>query len=215
MRALLLFCLAVGGACAQPDLSKPIPVLALPDGRVLKNAEFRAYKAEVVLIRSGPRSIAVRYDALPHELRIAAEQRRPGGPRIGAGEMALIDGTEVKGQVFITTAGASSYKFSDVTVYAFPVTASTAWETSVDPVRLPKPISSTNTDADGRFILKVPRGSPFLLFAQAERLRTVGVELVHERFEWRVPSAEIKHLDQVNLSDEWRHSQRKFVISEY
>lgn len=112
--------------------------------------------------------------------------------------------------MFIQTRGAGPYKFGDVPVYAFPVESLDVWSmTPTGTVKLPPPMAETITDADGKFRLSVPKGKPFFLFAQAQRLMADGTT---ERFEWRAPSTEIKHFNQVNLSSDWRFPRRPVEI---
>jgi hypothetical protein len=195
-------------ASAAVDLSKPLPVLTLADGRQLKNATFATYRTFDVTVRHAGGSAVLRYEALPDEVRIEAEKRRPGGPRMAAGSTAVQKST-VSGQVFVTTVGAGAYKFSNVEVHAFPIEAMDAWVTNINPVQLPRPLASTRTDADGRFTIDVPKDVVFFLFAQASRMLPDGTQV---SYEWRAPSAELKRRDQVFLSSEWRFPVRPVKI---
>lgn len=208
-----LFAQAPAAPVADP-LSK-IPELALSDGRILQDATIGGFTAETVVVRHKRGSAVLRYEFLPDEQRAAAEKKRPGGPRwfarqSGSTTTASADSLAVKGQVFITTRGAGAYKFSGVTVHAFPSSAIGAWgATYVNPVQLPRPLSSTTTDADGRFALFVPKGSAYVLWVQAGRLGPGGFE---ETYEWRVPSTDITSPDNVTMSDKWLVQPRPIRI---
>lgn len=212
---LLGLCLVLLGR-AEVDITKALPALALPDGQVLENVTLSNFRTETVLLKHRRGMNVVRYELLPQEVRIEAEKRRPGGPRMLPGEMTGAgQGQQIAGQVFITTRGTGSYKFSDVDVYAFAASARTIWESRSNPVRLPKPLAQAKTDADGRFEMRLPKGTPFILFAQAYRQVPAGSQLATESFEWRAPSAEMKDLSQINLAANWRENPRPVVISEY
>lgn len=211
MKKVLLSLTLASMALAAVDLSKPLPALRLPDGRILKNAHVSTFRTMDVVIRHGGGAAVVRYEALPEEIRIEAEKKRPGGPRFFPGDTAA-NKTPVAGQVFITTRGAGAYKFSGVDVYAFPMEALDNWKhTASGPVQLPKPISHATTDADGKFQLYVPKDKPFFLFAQAQRQLSDGAM---GRYEWRAPSNEFKRLDQVFLNSDWRHEPSAVKIEE-
>lgn len=169
-----------------------MPFLRLDDGRILKNVTFANFRPLDVLLRHSSGTTLLRYEFLPESVREAAEARRPGA--------AMINRMEIQGQVFVQTAGSGSYKFGNVTVYAFDLGALQAW-TSVDKdgtVHLPRPLCETITDGDGKFKLKVPADSPFFIFCQATRLLAESTE----RDEWRLESDKIKRPDQVFLSND-------------
>lgn len=209
-----LFAQAPAAPAADP-LSK-IPELALSDGRVLKDATIGGFGAETVVVRHKGGSAVLRYEFLPDEQRAAAEKKRPGGARsftrqAGSEAAAAAGGSQtVAGQVFITTRGAGAYKFSGVTVHAFPSNAAGAWQaTNANPVPMPKPLATATTDADGKFAMRVPKGASFLLWAQAKRLLRDGRT---EEFEWRIPSAEIAAPESVAFADKWLATPRPIRI---
>lgn len=217
LATLLLSALILSPLQAEPiDLSQTLPTVALKDGRVLQNVQITTYKTETVFLRHRHGAAVVRYEYLPADIRIAAEQKRPGGPRILPGEILReSDGERIAGQVFITTVGQGSYKFTDITVYALPITAASAWRSRTDPVRLPKPLAKSLTDADGTFELHLPPGQPFILFAQASRGRVSATQSWQEHYEWRAPSSEIEDKTRINLSTDWRTTPRPVQISDY
>lgn len=206
--AVLAFFLVTTLSAADADLSKPIAVMRLADGHILQNVTFAGFKTETVLLKHAGGFTAVRYEFLPADLRAAAELKRPGGPRYFAGEIAA-EKVTVSGQVFIQTVGAGPYKFGNVTVYAFQADCLDLLKAPTGTPQLPKPIAQTVTDADGKFKLTVPKGAQYFLFAQAQRGLLDGST---ERFEWHVPASEIKYIDQVNLSGDWRYPYRPVKI---
>ncbi len=199
---VLFFCLNSCLIAEGINLSKPVPVIRLPDGRVLKAVTFAKFNFENVLLRSSLGSIVVRYDALPDDVRAAAEQKRPGGAKWFPGDTSGNTET-VTGQIFIQTRGNSSYKFGNVTVYAFDINSLTNLDVPSDQTpRLPKPIHQTTSDADGKFQLKVPLDRPYFIFAQATRLIVVGSNTENENYEWHVPVSAIRAGKQLLLSGE-------------
>lgn len=206
--AVFAFFLVTALSAADVDLSKPVAVVRLADGQILQNVAFAGFKTETVLLKHAGGFSVVRYEFLPADLRAAAELKRPGGPRYFAGETAA-EKVTISGQVFIQTVGLASYKLGNVAVYAFQADSLELLNAPIGIPQLPKPIAQTVTDADGRFKLTVPKGTPYFLFAQAERGMSDGTT---ERFEWHVPDSEIKYPDQVNLSDHWRYSYRRVQI---
>lgn len=189
---------------------KALPVLRLSDGRVLKNVTFTRYGIENVTMRSHLGPVTVRYDALPDDVRGAAEQRRPGGAKWFAGDTSG-NTRAIEGQVFIQTRGAGAYKFGGVEVYAFDLAALSRFQGSGE-VQLPRPIHKTTTDGDGKFVLKVPVDRACFIFAQASRLRAVGLEEWNEVFQWRVPDSEVRANKPVLLSQENKAEPRKVNI---
>ncbi|MEY2878215.1 MAG: hypothetical protein RLZZ15_595 [Verrucomicrobiota bacterium] len=209
MRAFFLCVIFTAAACGAIDLTKPIPLLQMPDGRILKNVTFANFTAGGVLVRHAGGSAMVLYEFLPPELRPDLEAKRPGGPRVPLGDVSAKK-LELKGQLFLQTRGAGAYKMSNVRIYAFDQSALSTWEnTRVDPVKLPFPIAETLTDGDGRFKINVPAGTPYFLFAQGARVLS---DKNTEWYEWRVPGAEIKKPDEVIISTEWRHQWRAVEI---
>jgi hypothetical protein len=182
---LLCFFLSLA-ALSAAEPAKVFALVELRDGRVLKNVTLANPTKTTVLLRqsNGP-SVLVAYEFLPETVADAADAIRPGGPAPREkGAKAGAAKREITGQVFVTTRGAGAYKFSGVTVYAFPMSAWETWaNTNVNPVELPRPLAKTVTDGDGRFTLKVAEGTPCFVFAQASRL--AGSQ--HEENEWHVP----------------------------
>ena len=194
---------------AAVDLTKPIPTVALADGRVMKNVTFANYRADTVLMRYAGGAMAIRYEFLPADVRAAVEEKRPGGPRTPAADTGAKT-ISIAGQCFVQTQGAGSYIFGNVTVYAFDLEYLKTWETTnALSVKLPAPITEAVTDAQGRFKLSIPENRPYFIFAQAQR--TVGGHI--ERLEWHVPNSEIKPGVDLLLSNApWRVTWRQVDI---
>ena len=211
LRFLFAFLILAVNVFAAVDLSKPIPLVTLTDGRALKNVTLANFTRESVLLRqaSGP-SVLVRYEFLPEAVREAAESRRPGGPSARPATGESQKPIELRGQVFVETRGAGAYKFANVRVYAFALDYFATWgNTNVNPVKLPKPLASSTTDGDGRFSLRVPAGTPYFIFAQASRQVGGG-----ERFEWHLAESDIKRNDEVMLNSTGRVQWRPVEIED-
>jgi hypothetical protein len=200
----ILLLLPLLALAQEPPKEPTFPTVRLADGRVLRNVTFGRAGADTMVLRSTSGPVAVRYEALPDNVRAEAERRRPGGPRWFAGDTSG-NTDSVEGQLFIQTAGAGSYKFGDTEVYAFDLSLLQNFHhPSQGVVRLPRPIHRTTTDADGRFTLKLPKDRPYFIFAQASRLRVAGPDTWTERFEWRVPMDAVRPGKPLLLSGEHR-----------
>lgn len=210
MKTILLWLAIVSVVWGAPTPVPSLPAeLYLPDGRVLKNATITKMTTENVTIKHAGGYATLRYEFFPPSVRPSLEKVRPGGSKLPPGDTAA-EQQVVDGQVFIPTAGMGPYKFGNVPVYAFDESVALIWTTTpTGTVKLPPPMAEAVTDADGKFHLTVPKGKPFILFAQG--FRYIG-EGKNELLEWHVPSGEIKHFNQVNLSNEWRHRHRPVEI---
>lgn len=214
MRTLVaaVFFVMLSGAVfgAEIDLSKPLPRLRLADGRVLQDVQFVSFKTLDVFVRHKAGSMSLRYEALPDEVRAAAEQKRPGGPRWYPGE-TTVETVTLEGQVFVQTRGAGPYKFGNVQVYAFDVVHLKMWdETFQREIKLPKPLAVATTDGDGRFKLNVPKDTPYFIYCSTRRL-VGGFEEVNE---WRVPGEKFKTPKEVILSNNTAQRPTKVVTIE-
>jgi len=78
---LFLLCVIASFAAETVNLSEPVPRIRLADGRILQKVVFVSFKPLDVFVRYTGGSISLRYEALPDDIRAAAEQKRPGGPR--------------------------------------------------------------------------------------------------------------------------------------
>lgn len=216
MKMIRLIALALAlaaGASAQVDLSKPVPVMRLADGRVLKNVQFVKFGPATVTLKSHLGAAVIRYEFLPDDVRAAAEQQRAGGAKWFPGDTS--GNTEkIEGQVFIQTQGESSYKFGNTTVYAFDLALLSNLENAQGKlIRLPRPIHTTTTDADGKFTLKVPMDRPYFIFCQASRLVDASIG-ASATYEWRVPMSAVRQGKLLTLASDHRFSPTKVQIEE-
>lgn len=213
MRTLIaILCVGVCAAAfgADIDLSKPVPRLRLADGRILQDVTFVQFKALDVFIRHKTGSMSLRYEALPDEIRAAAEQKRPGGPRWYPGETAPSN-VVLEGQVFVQTKGAGPYKFGNVKVYAFDAVHLKTWdETYQREIRLPKPLAVATTDGDGRFKLSVPKDAPYFIYCATHRILGKSEEFN----EWRVPGEKFKNPKEIVLNNDTVREPTKVVTIE-
>lgn len=209
MKSIFAATLAIGLAAAAlgVDLSAPVPVMRLPDGRVLRGATFTKYGPELVTIRSNLGPLSVRYELLPDDIRAEAERHRPGGPRWFAGDTSGNTQT-INGQIFVQTVGAGAYKFGNVDVYAIDLAALSNFS-QPGKVKLPRPIHMTTTDADGKFALRVPIDRPYFIFAQASRL----VETVR-LYQWQIPMSDVRAGKPLALTQDNKSPVRRVEIEQ-
>ena len=195
---LFLLCVIASFAAETVNLSEPVPRIRLADGRILQKVVFVSFKPLDVFVRYTGGSISLRYEALPDDIRAAAEQKRPGGPRWYPGEAAekLV---QVEGQVFVQTRGQGPYKFGEAKVYAFSADQLDAWKrvSFDDVVKLAKALARATTDGDGRFKIGVPKDTPYFLFCQTSRMFSDGTM---EHNEWRVPGEQFKNPKEAVLT---------------
>ena len=99
---------------------------------------------------------------------------------------------ELKGDIFVVTRGAGNYKLGLVEVTAIPDEIMQSYinakklertnklldekhsqynsiETYFDDLSFPKGVATTNTDAEGKFILKLPKAGRYAIAARSER----------------------------------------------
>lgn len=211
----LLALLLATSLSAQVDLTKPVARIRLADGRILQDVKFVTFKPLDVLIRHRAGPMAIRYEALPDDIRAAAEQQRPGGAKWFPGEGAENSMT-VEGQVFVQTRGAGAYKFGEAKVYAFAAEHLKAWDrvSNGQVVQLPKPLAVATTDGDGKFRLTMPKDTPYFIFCQASRLIAAGTESYSELNEWRVPGEQFKNPKEAFLTGKNAVDQPSKVVIE-
>lgn len=115
--------------------------------------------------------------------KTAGAKTAPSGPGADVNPNAPI---VYQGAVFLPTVNRNQsnggrpaegiYKFSGVTVYAFPVEAISAFKGIAESVDLPRPLATATTNEDGVFTITVPPGVPHFLFCQARRPVPSGTE---------------------------------------
>jgi hypothetical protein len=182
-------------AIAADPAAAPLPELKLTNGTVFRNVTVVRYDRETVTLKSNAGTGPIRYAMLPEPIRVKFIAERDAALMIAA-EKAVPPPAKPRtltGQVYVTTRGAGAYKFSEVTVTAYPkvnyeqisglvrvrTTVSTpelykvaAWKKELADV---KPIATATTDADGRFTLTLPAdASQVFLFGTTTRLLATG-----------------------------------------
>lgn len=211
----------VAGAADAPPAEAPTE-LRLTSGAVLRNVSVVRYQgADTVVLKhaGGVDPIRLPYIAEPGRGQLIAykkEWQRVDKPT---------DKQVIRGQVFVTTAGAGSYKFAGAVIMAFPADMGAsleskqgfnlpmgfdrmdpwtqqqlrfeAWSKAVDYYRSSL-ITSTVTDADGNYALELKKPQAVLLVCLTTRL----VGRAEERNIWcqRVPEATAEYtFNNLNL----------------
>lgn len=201
---------------AEPKPAPTMPVmpevLMLSSGEVLKKAVVKKCGPELVSLAGVGWTRGVRYEVLPDDIRSVLEPLRPGGARWFPGDTS-VNTMEIEGQIFIQTAGVSSYKFGEVDVYIFDLFLLSKFA-GAGLVLLPPPLHKTTTDADGKFKLRVPRNKPYFIFAQAHRFIAAGELSSMERYEWRVPMSAVRQGQILRLASDHRYPVSRVQIEE-
>jgi hypothetical protein len=213
-RLLFLAILAIGTIQAAEPAYPALPeVVMLSTGLVLKKAAVKKCGPELVTVGGAGWSNSIRYEAFPDDVRSLLEPFRPGGARWFPGDTSA-NTIDIDGQIFIQTAGASSYKFGNIDVYLFDLNLLSRFSGDTRKINLPRPIHKTTTDADGKFRLRAPKNRPYFIFAQAQRL-TAGVQTTAiENFEWRVPMSAVRKGQILNLASDYRFPRSQVEIEE-
>ena len=193
---------------AAPTLKQPIAELKLTNGKIFRNVTVVRYGKDSVTLKSDGGIGPLPYSYIPQPERgmMLVERDRPQPTAKTPAKR------KIPGQVFITTRGAGSYKFSGVTVTAYPKiqyalasdrakflarsgdddSYQEAWTKQLADI---SPIARTTTDADGKFTLTLPANeSAVFLHCVATRLtsRYVADNLTNftEIYMWVVPVSE-------------------------
>lgn len=174
--------------------------LKLLSGTVLKHCSVVRFTSDSVVVRHSGGVDPIRFDRIAADQRAAVEAARVAASVVSikapvAGATSAM--RALSGQVFVTTRGAGAYKFSGVSVFAFPaekfeealraesmnlpggfrlmagedrsvVTMKQAWLEALSKVGGVS--AEATTDAEGKFTLKLPAGVKFYLFCHAHRL---------------------------------------------
>lgn len=214
MKTLLLCLVLAMSVSAAINPQSKFPEVALTDGRTLKDFEIVSFSTSAVMAKwSGGRG-TISYEALPAELRAEAEKMRPvkkvvalPAPRVATAfpveskKPASPNGEtktqRFKGQAFIVTRGAGSYKFGGLPIRVFPQSAWGLFDTRLSIIDMPEPITTASTDADGNFEFSVPKDVPFVVFAQTRRL----TGKYEEAYQWKIASTQIENPEAVHLSN--------------
>lgn len=206
----------------------PVTRVAMPSevtlttGRVLRNVQVVRWETNRVVLKysGGVDPIAFSLFKSPTPEQLPAIRESDLEKKAATTTKATAEPRKIGGQVFVTTRGAGSYKFSGARVYAFSpeaiesakqrfsgrlpagfrlrsseeqaVIAANTW---VDLLGDETSLASTTTDADGNFVLALKPGQNTWLFCTAGRL----VGSTKEQNTWLAPlPAESDRLDLSN-----------------
>jgi hypothetical protein len=190
---LVGLCIASFGWAAEvPQLPETVK---LTNGAVLKKISVVRWTADGVVLKHQGGADPIRFAHIDASQRATFEALAKTARKQTAEAQAK--GPEMltyKGQAFIATRGAGSYKLGGMTVYIFPDIAARAFETNMT-VELPKPLAKLVTDADGNFSFTLPKDTAFFVFAQGQRL----AGRVEELYEWRLASSVLSDPQRVLL----------------
>ena len=216
MRKMIIFFMSLAILTRGVELTKDVfpelpEMMMLSDGFVIKKGVVKKCGPELVTITGASGLKSVRYEAFPDDVRSQLEKFRPGGPRWFPGDTGGST-LNIEGQIFIQTQGSSSYKFGNVTVYAFDLNLLSNFSAPGTVVRLQKPIHQAETDADGKFTIKVPKGRAYFIFAQASRFVAAGVDSYTQNFEWRVPMSAVRKGQLLKMSADYRYPSSQVEI---
>lgn len=219
-----------GAAAEPPGPPPPVPSdVQLRNGVILHRVTVIRWEKDRVVLKHAGGADPIRYVDLADSQKAAIMARgqyeidHPAAPRQAATANAGSGATLYKGSVFVPTVvnrdvknpygippATGVYKFSGVTVYAFPLPALSAFDDNRETVDLPKPLATATTDAEGLFTLSVPAGIPHFLFCQGQRIVSGG----HENCAWRVQAQDIKDPLQLEFSTRYRVAYRQLRIAE-
>lgn len=109
---------------------------------------------------------------------------------------------ELDGEAFVSGGNTmdDTVRFAGMQVVAYPLReALWATETNLTTIDWPAPLASTSTDSAGRWTLKVPAGTPYMLYAKGEHFATRTGNLT--TWTWKVSSHMIGSNTRVQLTD--------------
>lgn len=225
--------LCLRGADPVPAELPPPPVpsdVQLRNGVTLHKVTVVRWEKDRVVLKHAGGADPIRYVDLADSQKDAIMARgryelmHPAAPKTAArGPVGADPANEpvvYRGAVYVPTVNRNEtvdrqpttgiYKFSGVTVYAFPLEAMKALDGIDEKVDLPKPLASATTNEDGIFTLTVPAGVPHFLYCQAQRPVPGG----RENCAWRIPATEIKNREAVDLSTRNRVTYRQLHIAQ-
>ncbi len=202
MNTKFLFSLVICGLLRCTAFASDAPPLPkechLTSGVVLHHVSVIRWGQDAVTLKHDGGADPVRYANMADADRAAFEAARDFNAENPPPVVSKPD-PEVTftGQAFVNTTSDGPVKMGGMTIYAFPVSASSAFdETMADEltpmtVKLPKPLATTLTDGDGNFKMTVPGTDPFVLFAMAWRSYGHGPYVYLHRYMWRIKSDDI------------------------
>jgi len=173
------------------------PNITLTNHTVLHNVSVVRWQKESVTLKhtGGADTIYYNYIAEPDRTTVLAV--RDDAIKNGkANPSAKPVDNSVRGTIAVAAEDGSEVQLSGIRVYAVRLDALDLLSSNVTKVRLPKPLASTVTGADGQFSMVVPPGEEFFIFAKAEKL--IGQSWQH--YEWRVPISQVGDRQSVTLS---------------
>jgi hypothetical protein len=233
MSAMVLVLSAQGAEPAPADAPPP-PVpsdVQLRNGVTLHKVSVVRWEKDHVVLKHAGGADPIRYVDLADSQKAAIMARgryeltHPAAPKTAAGAPVVAadpvnQPVVYQGVVYVPTVNRNEtnggrptnglYKFSGVTVYAFPLEALKAFDGAGENVDLPKPLATAVTNQDGIFLLTVPPGVPHFLYCQAQRIVPSG----KENCAWRLPAAEIKNPTAIELSTRYRVPYRQLRIAQ-
>lgn len=196
--------------------------VTLTSGRVLRNVQVVRWESNRVVLKYTGGVDPIPFSLIAEPLRSQLPIIKEGQKQSPASKKHPIDRT-LSGQVFVTTKGAGSYKFSGAHVYVFSasdfeaakdkqngnlpsnfrrifgqdrdIAVANAWN---DALANFKSVANTTTDADGNYSLKLPEGDYFIACFAG---RLAGGQ--REQNSWVLPlPKEAARLD-LNVSNQW------------
>jgi len=225
MKILIALLCSVLGCAVFGAEEKTVPVMpnevTLTTGRVLRNVQVIRWEKDRVVMKYTGGADPIPFSLIAEPLRAQlsmireastkaiekakAEEAHKREVAADISKARIDEQVKYSGQAFIVTRGAGSYKLAGMTVVIF---SSDAWEgmkSIMTPKRLPKPLLSVTTDADGKFEFSLPKGRPFTLLAQGQRLANRN----EEKYEWALRSEDMVGLPQILLSND-NHSDQQY-----
>lgn len=191
-------------APAPAPAPTPTPVPTMPasikltNGVTLRNVSVVRWMRESVTLKHAGGADTIYYSYIAEPDRTTVLAVRDDAIKNHKTDLSAkpVDNS-VKGMIMISGAG-GEVPLGGVKVYAVPMDALGLLSSPVTRIRLPKPLASGVTGADGQFSMVVPAGSDYFIFAKAQRM--VGQNWEH--YEWRVPISQVGDKQSVTLTSD-------------
>jgi hypothetical protein len=196
--------------------------ITLTDGEVLRKVRAVTWTDDCVLLRYIGGVGLIRYkdiaDPKPDVVQ-AIKASAMALARSSQSKLARMQSRVISGRVSATTAGAGVYKFWGVTVKAYPadvfnqaldamighLTLGYVWSKNlehtqawINALKDYRPVASSETDADGKYVLSIPPQTSVFLVCYTDR--QVGYNREFDL--WVIKPGETDHLD-LNSSNQW------------
>jgi hypothetical protein len=178
--------------------------LKLTNGATLRKCEPVRWTAESVVVRHAGGIDPIRFANIAPAQREAVQAARPSPATSASPAEEPKQERTFRGAVFVATVTGKTIPLGSVNVRAFPLRYLAEFDGLSLTVRLPKPLASTVTDADGKFALTVPGDEPFFFFAQSGRFlggSSYNGTARSESYDWRVPVSAVKDPHAVLLTN--------------